>query len=79
MKTKSIFVSLLLLCTGSMSFADYIWNGGSEITSDKWANQGNWELTNGSSWNNAGTGPSTTGSNMWDHVSVSNSNGPLVI
>lgn len=66
---KRTLIALLAL-GGIAGAADYTWNGGLKIDAAAWAEEGNWILAEGVTWNTAGSGPGTTGSNMW---------GPIVI
>ena len=61
-----ITVAALLAAGTAFANAAYVWTG---AVDSSWNNQGNWDLTDGSTWNSAGgSGPGTTGSNMWDEI-----------
>ena len=66
---KTFFLSLL----GALSVltavqAEYVWTG---AVSKDWANQNNWTMTNGSTWNTvANLGPMVPNSNMWDRTII---------
>jgi len=68
---------IFLLALSGAAMADYVWKGGEDITTDKWADQANWELTNGSEWKTGGSGPGTTNSNMWNPIRISNASGTI--
>ena len=61
-----ITVAALLAAGTAFANAAYVWTG---AVDSSWGTQGNWELTDGSTWNSAGgSGPGTTGSNMWNEI-----------
>ena len=61
-----ITVAALLAAGTAFANAAYVWTG---AVDSSWNNRDNWELTAGSTWNSAGgSGPGTTGSNMWDEI-----------
>ena len=61
-----ITVAALLAAGTAFANAAYVWTG---AVDSSWNTQGNWELTGTSTWNSAGgSGPGTTGSNMWDEI-----------
>ena len=61
-----ITVAALLAAGTAFANAAYVWTG---AVDSSWNNQGNWDLPGGSTWNSAGgTGPGTTGSDMWDEI-----------
>ena len=61
-----ITVAALLAAGTAFANAAYVWTG---AVDSSWNTQGNWDLTEGSTWNSAGgSGPGTTGSNMWDEI-----------
>ena len=61
-----ITVAALLAAGTAFANAAYVWTG---AVDSSWNTQGNWDLTDGSTWNSAGgSGPGTTGSNMWDEI-----------
>ena len=61
-----IAVAALLAAGTAFANAAYVWTG---AVDSSWNTQGNWDLTDGSTWNSAGgNGPGTTGSNMWDEI-----------
>ena len=63
---KYITVAALLAAGTAFANAAYVWTG---AVDSSWNTQGNWDLTDGSTWNSAGgSGPGTTGSNMWDEI-----------
>ena len=63
---KYITVAALLAAGTAFANAAYVWTGAEDSS---WNNQDNWELPDGSTWNSAGgSGPGTTGSNMWDEI-----------
>ncbi len=62
------YIAVAALFAAGTAFANaaYVWTG---AVDSSWNTQGNWDLTDGSTWNSAGgTGPGTTGSNMWDEI-----------
>ena len=62
------YIAVAALFAAGTAFANaaYVWTG---AVDSSWNNQGNWDRTDGSTWNSAGgTGPGTTGSNMWDEI-----------
>ena len=73
---------VLLLAAAGMVHADYKWQGGNTITTEKWDNQANWEMTNGTTWRTVNDapcpdGPGTTNSEMWDPIYIENASGTI--
>ena len=66
---------IALFALAGVASAAYTWNGGSEITSAKWADSNNWILGASDTFN--GNGPGTTNSNMWDDIYVSSASGSV--
>ena len=66
---------IALMALAGVASADYVWNGGREITPDAWATEGNWTLTDETAWTGKGSGPGTPNSDMWDAIMVQNANG----
>ena len=70
---KKTIIALMALA-GVVS-ADYVWNGGAEVNSDKWATASNWILDKDDTFN--GNGPGMTNSNMWGNIYVSGATGSV--
>ncbi|MBQ8516546.1 MAG: PEP-CTERM sorting domain-containing protein [Akkermansia sp.] len=66
---------IVLFALAGAASAAYTWNGGSEVTSDKWADSSNWIIGESDTFN--GNGPGTTNSNMWDDIYVSSATGTV--
>ena len=66
---------IALMAMAGVASADYVWNGGSTITSDGWKTAANWTLTENETFN--GLGPGITSSNMWDDIYVSAAEGSV--
>ena len=70
---KKTFITLLALA--GVASANYVWNGGKEINSEKWSDSSNWILDEGDTF--AGNGPGMTDSEMWESIYVANASGSV--
>ncbi len=66
---------IALMALAGVASADYVWNGGSEVNSDKWKDSANWTIDADDTFN--GNGPGMTNSNMWENIYVSNATGSV--
>ena len=68
---------ITLIALAGMAHADFVWNGGENITQELWQTESSWSITGSDSWPSAGTGPGTPNSNAWSLISVSGANGSI--
>ncbi|MBR3927253.1 MAG: PEP-CTERM sorting domain-containing protein [Akkermansia sp.] len=66
---------IALMALAGMASADYVWNGGSEVNSDKWKDSANWTIDAEDTFQ--GNGPGMTNSNMWGNIYISGATGSV--
>ncbi len=66
---------IALMAVAGVASADYVWNGGSEVNSDKWKDSANWTIDAEDTFQ--GNGPGMTNSNMWGNIYISGATGSV--
>lgn len=76
---KTLLAALLVAVTNFpvSTYADYVWNGGDNITAELWATESSWSLTDDSTWSTTGSGPTTPDSNMWNTLIINGASGTI--
>lgn len=71
---RKFYLFTLALLSAVGAWAQYTWNGVTEINADAWNTASNW-TTSGTSTLPAGKSPGTPGSNCWDVINISDASG----
>lgn len=72
---RKFYLFTLALLSAVGAWAQYTWNGGSEISSDAWNTPSKWNVSGTSASLNNGYGPGTPYSERWDVINISNASG----
>lgn len=71
---RKFYLFTLALLSAVGAWAQYTWNGGTEISATAWNTSSNW-TTSGTSTLPAGKSPGTPNSNCWDVINISDASG----